>query len=98
MQWDCFQGFAPPVPLAECAVANRKGFAKPLKISPRPLNPIDVVLKRMPVTAGLSLFFVPDLPGWSFQGVTAVGCLPPPLFSRVLDTGARGSPIRNPMK
>jgi len=25
---------------------------------------IDVVLRRMAVTEGLSLFFVPDLPGW----------------------------------
>jgi hypothetical protein len=58
MQWACFQGFAPPGPLAECTVANRKGFAKPLKISPRPLNAIDVVLKRMTVTEErLSLFF-----------------------------------------
>jgi hypothetical protein len=50
MQWSDFQGFAPPGPLAECAVANRKRFAKPLKIRPRTLNAIDVVLKRMPVT------------------------------------------------
>jgi hypothetical protein len=70
MQCSCFQGFAPPGPFAECAVANRKGFAKPLKIRTRPLNAIDVILKRMAVTGGLSLFFVPDLPGWSFQGVT----------------------------
>jgi len=68
-----------------------------LKITPRPLNVIDVVLKRMPVTERLSLFFVPDLPGWSFQGVTAVGCLPPPLFPSV-PLGARGSPTRNSLK
>jgi hypothetical protein len=67
MQWSYFEGFAPPGPLAECAVANRKRFAKPLKIRPRTLNAIDVVLKRMVVTEGLSLFFVPNLPGWLFQ-------------------------------
>jgi hypothetical protein len=44
-----------------------------LKISPCPLNAIDVVFKRMAVTEWLSLFFVPGLPGWLFQGVTAVG-------------------------
>jgi hypothetical protein len=52
MQWADFQGFAPPGPLAECTVANRKGFAKPLKMRPHPLNAIDVVLKRMAVTGG----------------------------------------------
>jgi hypothetical protein len=83
MQWACFQGFAPPEPLVEYVLATRKRFAKPLKIRPRPLNAIDVVLKRMAVTERLSLFFVPDLPGWLFQGVTAVGCLPPPLFPSV---------------
>ncbi len=50
MWWADFQGFAAPVPLAEYAVAHRKGFTKPLKMRPRPLNAIDVVLKRMPVT------------------------------------------------
>jgi hypothetical protein len=53
MQWADFQGFAPPGPLPECTVANRKGFAKPLKMRPYPLNAIDVVLKRMAVTGGL---------------------------------------------
>jgi len=64
MQWACFQGFAPPGHHVECTTANRKRFAKPLKIRPRPLNAIDVVLKRMAVTEGLFLFFVPNLPGW----------------------------------
>ncbi len=50
LQWAYFQGFTPPEPLAEYAVATRKRFAKPLKIRPRPLNAIDVVLKRTAVT------------------------------------------------
>jgi hypothetical protein len=50
LQWAYFQGFAPPEPLAEYAVATRKRFAKPLKIRSRPLNAIDVVLKRIAVT------------------------------------------------
>jgi len=50
LQWAYFQGFAPPEPLAEFPVATRKRSAKPLKISPRPLNTIDVVLKKMAVT------------------------------------------------
>jgi hypothetical protein len=45
-----FKGFAPPEPLAEYALATRKQFAKPLKIWPRPLNAIDVALKRTGVT------------------------------------------------
>jgi len=53
MQWADFQGFAPPGPLAGCAVANRKGFTEPLKMRPRPLDAIDVILKRMAVTGGL---------------------------------------------
>jgi len=97
MQWADFQGFAPPGHHVECTIANRKRLAKPLKIRPRPLNAIDVVLKRMAVSGGLSLFLVPYLPGWSFQEVTAVGCLPPPLFPSV-PFGARGSPTRNPLK
>jgi len=59
LQWADFQGFALPGPLAECAMANRKGFAKPLKMRPRPLNAIDVVLKRMAVTGRLSLHLTP---------------------------------------
>jgi len=58
MQWACFQGFAPPGPLAESTVANRKEFAKPLKIRPRPLNAIDVILKRMPVTEGMAPYVI----------------------------------------
>jgi len=50
-------------PLAECAVADRKGLAKPLKTRPRPLNAIDVVLKRMAVTGGLSIFLRSGSPG-----------------------------------
>jgi len=46
LQWACFQGFAPPEPLAEFPVDTSKRFAKPLKIRPRPQNTIDVVLKK----------------------------------------------------
>jgi hypothetical protein len=58
LQWADFQGFAPSGPLAECTVANRKRFAKPLKIRPRALNAIDVLLKRMAVT-GYSRYLYP---------------------------------------
>jgi hypothetical protein len=60
-------------------------------LNPRPLEPLNPntcrPANRTTSTEchrcrpeGLSLFSVPDLPGWSFQGVTAVGCLPPPLW------------------
>ncbi len=62
-------------------------------MSPRPLNVIDVVLKRMAATGGpfeksfdgahgpefmevLSLFFVPDLPGWYHSPCPAPYTLP----------------------
>jgi len=59
--------------------------ARDLRAGPEPyaLRPAPVGLKRNAVTEGLFLFSVPDLPGWSFQGVTAVGCLSPPLFPSV---------------
>jgi len=50
LQWADFQGFALPESLAEFPVATRKRSAKPLKIRPRALNAIDVVLKRTGVT------------------------------------------------
>jgi hypothetical protein len=81
-----------------CSFQGGRKLDSPLRLTPCALRYALVVLKRMAVTEGLFLFFVPDLPGWSFQAVTAVGCLPPPLFSRASGTGARGSPNRNPLK
>jgi hypothetical protein len=60
LQWAYLQGFAPPEPLAEYALATRKRFAKHLKIKPRPPNTIDVVLKRTAVT-GYSLISPADM-------------------------------------
>jgi len=60
VQWAYFYGFAPPEHHVECAVANRKRFAKPLKISSRTLNAIDAALKRIPVT-GYSPYLYPAM-------------------------------------
>jgi hypothetical protein len=56
------------------------------------LNPIDVVLKRTAVTEGLSLFFVPDLPGCSFQGGISKR-IPPKVCSELI---FKGLLLRNP--
>jgi hypothetical protein len=58
VQWAYFQGVAPPGHHVECTVANRRRFAKPLKIRTRTLNAIDAGLKRIPVT-GYSLYLYP---------------------------------------
>jgi len=59
MQWAYFQGFAPPEPLAEFPVDMKNVCAKPLKISPRLLNDIDVVLKGTAVTGYSRYLFRP---------------------------------------